>query len=121
MRAETAAWTLAVEVGAGLGLPTATVLLAAMEAGVPIPVPSDLVILLLGERTSAGRLPLPLAALALELVAAIGTTARCSSWSGDPVAPWSNALVLVSASPRPAWPAPPSTARPVPPSAYSLR
>ena len=46
-----------------------------MEAGVPIPVPSDLVMLLLGERVSAGVPPLWLAALALELVAVAGTGA----------------------------------------------
>jgi membrane protein DedA with SNARE-associated domain len=44
-----------------------------MEAGVPIPVPSDLLILVLGERTSAGRFPLLLVIVALELVAAMGT------------------------------------------------
>jgi membrane protein DedA with SNARE-associated domain len=64
---------VAAETGAALGLPVAAALLAAMEAGVPIPVPSDLVILVLGERTSAGRFPLLLVALALELVAAVGT------------------------------------------------
>jgi membrane protein DedA with SNARE-associated domain len=50
-------------------------LLLAMEAGVPIPVPSDLVMLLLGERVSAGALPLWAAAAALEAVAAAGTAA----------------------------------------------
>jgi membrane protein DedA with SNARE-associated domain len=60
---------------AGLGLPAAALLLAAMEAGVPIPIPSDLVILLLGERASAGTLPFWLVGLALELVAAVGTAA----------------------------------------------
>lgn len=62
-------------VPAGLGLPSATGLLAAMEAGVPIPVPSDLVVLLLGERVSAGRLSALGAFVALELVALVGTTA----------------------------------------------
>ena len=65
----------AAETGAALGLPAATALLTAMEAGVPIPIPSDLVILILGERTSAGRFPFLLVALALELVAAVGTAA----------------------------------------------
>ena len=65
----------ATEAGAAFGLPAATVLLTAMEAGVPIPVPSDLVILVLGERTSAGHFPLLLVAVALELVAAVGTAA----------------------------------------------
>jgi membrane protein DedA with SNARE-associated domain len=46
-----------------------------MEAGVPIPVPSDLMMLLLGERVSAGALPLWLAMVALELVALAGTAA----------------------------------------------
>jgi len=61
--------------GSGAGAPGLLGLLLAMEAGVPIPVPSDLVMLLLGERVSAGALPLGLAALALELVALAGTAA----------------------------------------------
>jgi membrane protein DedA with SNARE-associated domain len=59
----------------GAGVPGLLGLLLAMEAGVPIPVPSDLVMLLLGERVSAGALPLWLAAAALELVALAGTAA----------------------------------------------
>jgi membrane protein DedA with SNARE-associated domain len=55
------------------GLPALVALLIVMEAGVPIPVPSDLLILVLGERTSAGRFPLLLVVVALELVAAVGT------------------------------------------------
>lgn len=66
---------IAAETGAALGLPAAAGLLVAMEAGVPIPVPSDLVILLLGERAQAGAFPVWLVALALELVAAVGTVA----------------------------------------------
>jgi membrane protein DedA with SNARE-associated domain len=61
--------------GSGAGVPGLLGLLLAMEAGVPIPVPSDLVMLLLGERVSAGALPLWLAALLLELVALTGTAA----------------------------------------------
>jgi membrane protein DedA with SNARE-associated domain len=61
--------------GAGAGVPGLLALLLAMEAGVPVPVPSDLVMLLLGERVSAGALPLWLAAAALELVALTGTAA----------------------------------------------
>ena len=61
--------------GSGAGVPSLLGLLLAMEAGVPIPVPSDLVMLLLGERVSAGALPLWLAAAALELVAVAGTAA----------------------------------------------
>jgi hypothetical protein len=45
--------------GSGAGAPGLLGLLLAMEAGVPIPVPSDLVMLLLGERVSAGALPAP--------------------------------------------------------------
>jgi membrane protein DedA with SNARE-associated domain len=59
----------------GAGVPGLLGLLLAMEAGVPIPVPSDLVMLLLGERVSAGALPLWLAAAALEVVAVAGTAA----------------------------------------------
>lgn len=55
------------------GLPALVAVLIAMEAGVPIPLPSDVLILVLGERTSAGRFPLLLVVLALELVAAVGT------------------------------------------------
>lgn len=57
------------------GLPAFTVLLIAMEAGVPIPLPSDVLLLVLGERTSAGRFPLLLVIVAMELVAAVGTAA----------------------------------------------
>jgi membrane protein DedA with SNARE-associated domain len=57
----------------GAGVPGLLGLLLAMEAGVPIPVPSDLVMLVLGERVAAGALPLWLAAAALELVALAGT------------------------------------------------
>jgi membrane protein DedA with SNARE-associated domain len=58
----------------GAGTPSLLGLLLAMEAGVPVPFPSDLVMLLLGERVSAGALPLWLAVVALELVAVAGTT-----------------------------------------------
>ena len=50
-------------VGSGAGVPGLLGLLVAMEAGVAIPVPSDLMLLLLRERVSAGALPLWLAAL----------------------------------------------------------
>ena len=63
----------AAETGAALGLPAIAGLLAVMEAGVPIPIPSDLVLLVLGERTEAGNFPIWLVVLALELVAAVGT------------------------------------------------
>jgi membrane protein DedA with SNARE-associated domain len=61
--------------GPGAGVPGLLGLLLAMEAGVPVPVPSDLVMLLLGERVSAGSMPLWLAMAALELVALAGTAA----------------------------------------------
>lgn len=57
------------------GLPVFALLLVAMEAGVPIPVPSDLLLLVLGERASAGSLPVVLVVVALELVVAVGTAA----------------------------------------------
>ena len=60
--------------GSGAGVPGLLGLLL-MEAGVRVPVPSDLVMLLLGERVSAGALPLWLAMVALELVALAGTAA----------------------------------------------
>jgi membrane protein DedA with SNARE-associated domain len=59
---------------AGGGVPGLLGLLLAMEAGVPVPIPSDLV-MLLGERVSAGALSLWVAILALELVALAGTAA----------------------------------------------
>jgi len=61
--------------GSGAGVPGLLGLLVVMEAGVPVPVPSDLVMLLLGERVSAGALPLWLAVVLLELVALAGTAA----------------------------------------------
>jgi membrane protein DedA with SNARE-associated domain len=58
---------------AGVGLPLALVLLVPMEAGVPIPIPDDLVMLLVGERVAAGALPWWVGVLALEAVAVAGT------------------------------------------------
>jgi membrane protein DedA with SNARE-associated domain len=55
------------------GVPGLFGLLLAMEAGVPVPIPGDVVMLLVGERVSAGALPLWLAVVALELVAVAGT------------------------------------------------
>jgi membrane protein DedA with SNARE-associated domain len=55
------------------GLPVFAALLVAMEAGVPIPIPSDVLLLVLGERASAGRFPLLLVVVAVELMAAVGT------------------------------------------------
>jgi membrane-associated protein len=49
-------------------------LMLPMEAGLPIPIPSDLVMLAVGARVSAGDLPLPIAILAFEAVAIAGTS-----------------------------------------------
>ncbi len=59
----------------GLGLPAAVGLLIPMEAGVPIPVPDDLVMLVIGERVAAGRFSLWAAIIGLEVVAIVGTAA----------------------------------------------
>src|ERR1700682_6267174 len=58
----------------GLGAPAAVGLLLPLEAGVPIPIPSDLVMLLVGERVAAGSFPLWLAVVGFEAVAVVGTT-----------------------------------------------
>jgi hypothetical protein len=60
----------------GAGVPVLFGLLLAMEAGVPVPVPADLVILVLGERASAGAVPLWLALVILELVAGVAWLLR---------------------------------------------
>jgi len=60
---------------AGLSGPLALVLLLPMEAGVPIPVPADLVMFTVGERVAAGKFPLWLAVAAFELIAVLGTSA----------------------------------------------
>jgi membrane protein DedA with SNARE-associated domain len=57
----------------GLGVPAAVGLLVTMEAGLPIPIPSDLVMLLVGERVAAGAFPLWLAVVAFDAVAVVGT------------------------------------------------
>ena len=59
----------------GVGASMAVGLLVPMEAGVPIPLPSDLVMLLVGERAAAGAVPLWVAVLAFEAVALVGTAA----------------------------------------------
>jgi membrane protein DedA with SNARE-associated domain len=53
----------------------ALALLLPMEAGVPIPLPADLVMFTVGERVAAGRFPLWLAVGGFEVIAAVGTTA----------------------------------------------
>lgn len=61
--------------GIGLGTPAALALLLPMEAGLPIPVPADLVMLVVGERVAEGRFSLWIAVIGLELVAVLGTAA----------------------------------------------
>src|ERR1700687_3986464 len=60
---------------ASLGGPVALGLLVPMEAGVPIPLPADLVMFAVGERVAAGAFPLWLALVGFEAVALIGTIA----------------------------------------------
>jgi len=60
---------------AGVSGLAALVLLLPMEAGVPIPLPADLVMLAVGEQVAAGRFPLWLAVTGFEIIAAVGTTA----------------------------------------------
>ena len=57
-----------------LGLPLALVAMLAMDAGVPLPIPTDLLLLLIGERAAAGVFPVWAAAIGLELVAIGGST-----------------------------------------------
>lgn len=59
----------------GLSGSLALVLLLPMEAGVPIPLPADLVMFTVGERVAAGKFPLWLAVAGFEVVAVLGTTA----------------------------------------------
>ena len=60
---------------AGLSGSLALVLLLPMEAGVPIPLPADLVMFTVGERVAAGKIPLWLAVTSFEVIAVLGTTA----------------------------------------------
>jgi membrane protein DedA with SNARE-associated domain len=60
---------------AGLSGTLALMLLLPMEAGVPIPVPADLVMFAVGERVAAGKFPLWLAVTGFEVIAVLGTTA----------------------------------------------
>jgi membrane protein DedA with SNARE-associated domain len=58
-----------------MGVVAALGLLFPMEAGVPIPIPSDLLMLFIGQRAGAGDLSIWVAAVALEAVTLAGTTA----------------------------------------------
>jgi membrane protein DedA with SNARE-associated domain len=62
-------------IAGGIGVVTGMALLLPMEAGVPVPVPADLVMLAVGARVSAGDIPLPAAVAAFEAIAVLGTTA----------------------------------------------
>jgi membrane protein DedA with SNARE-associated domain len=62
-------------VAAGVSGLAALALLLPMEAGVPIPLPADLVMFTVGERVAAGRFPLWLAVAGFEVIAVAGTTA----------------------------------------------
>ena len=60
---------------AGSGVAGVLGLLVLTECGLPLPVPADLLMLLVGQQAAAGTLPLWLAAIAFVAVAAVGTTA----------------------------------------------
>src|SRR3954466_2948053 len=60
---------------AGGGVAGVLGLLVLTECGLPLPVPADLLMLLVGQQAAAGTLPLCLAAGAFVAVAAVGTTA----------------------------------------------
>jgi membrane protein DedA with SNARE-associated domain len=60
---------------AGIGVIAGLALMVPMEAGIPIPIPADLVELAVGARVGAGDLPLWVAVLAFEAVSVIGTCA----------------------------------------------
>ncbi len=60
---------------AGVGTVTGLALMLPMEAGMPIPVPADLVMLGVGARVGAGDIPLWVAVCAFEAVALAGTAA----------------------------------------------
>lgn len=59
----------------GVGAVAGMALMLPMEAGVPVPLPSDLVMLGVGARVGAGDVPLWVAVLAFEAIAVIGTAA----------------------------------------------
>src|SRR5690348_1121539 len=60
---------------AGLSGLAALALLLPMEAGVPVPLPADLVMFTVGQQVAAGRFPLWLAVVGFEVIAVLGTTA----------------------------------------------
>src|SRR6185312_3569863 len=60
----------------------ALVLLLPMEAGVPVPLPADLVMFTVGERVAAGAFPLWLAVAGFEVISVVGTTALFLAFRG---------------------------------------
>jgi membrane protein DedA with SNARE-associated domain len=60
--------------GLGFGVPALFGGLVLIEAGVPLPVPGDVLMLLVGERAAAHALPLWLAVVGLEVVVIIGAS-----------------------------------------------
>jgi membrane protein DedA with SNARE-associated domain len=69
----------------GLGLPSVVGLLLVIEAGVPVPVPADLLMLLVGERASAGAISPWGAMLLLEVIALFGTSVLFSPFADRPL------------------------------------
>lgn len=57
----------------GIGATAGIALMLPMEAGIPVPLPSDLVMLAVGVRVGAGDIPLWVAVLGFEAVALVGT------------------------------------------------
>jgi membrane protein DedA with SNARE-associated domain len=70
-------------VAAGASGLAALALLLPMEAGVPIPLPADLVMFTVGERVAAGRFPLWLAVAGFEIIAVVGTLALFAACRGS--------------------------------------
>jgi membrane protein DedA with SNARE-associated domain len=88
---------------AGVGGLAALALLLPMEAGVPIPLPADLVMFTVGERVAAGRFPLWLAVAGFEVIAVVGTTVlfvACRGSAGRVVARYGPRLGLSEARVR---------------------
>jgi membrane protein DedA with SNARE-associated domain len=58
----------------GFGAPAAFGLLVLTESGFPVPIPADVLLLLVGERVAAGAVPPAVAVAALVGIAVLGTT-----------------------------------------------
>ena len=61
--------------GASGGPPALLGLLLLCEAGLPVPIPGDLLMILLGERVAAGAVPLAAVVVGLQVIAIAGTAA----------------------------------------------